>query len=553
MTNQDVAHLLRQFADLMDIKGENAFRVSAFRRASDLIAKLDQPIADLVVENRATELPGIGTGIAADLAEMIESGSFGALNDLLDQIPGTLLTMLDIPGVGPKTVGRLYRELSITNLRELEVAASAGEIQTLKGMGKRQEARILEGIAFLNQRTGRVSIGAALPEAREIVRRIHESLGVRVELAGSVRRMLETVGNIDLIVEDADPEQVATSLERDLNVTELERTGEIVHGRTASGVNIRVITSPRDRFGSEWVRLTGSAGHVEALRSIADGDLPDASEEASVYSARGLPWIPPEIREETGEIEAARSGTLPDLLNLDDVRGDLHLHTDWSDGRSTILEMALSAMELGYQYLAIADHSAGLGIARGLDRDRLEQQRFAIDEANQHVPEIRLLSANEVEVHRDGSLDFDNDVLAELDLVVASLHSGLGIGVDAMTERILRVIENPHVDIIAHPTGRIIERRPGTSYDWDSVFEAAARTGTALEINANPARLDLSDRLAREAARAGCLITVNSDAHVREALWGMEFGVAVARRAWLTSDHVVNCWPLERLESWLRR
>jgi DNA polymerase (family X) len=553
MDNRQLADALGQFADLMEIQGKNAFRVNAYRRAADTVAGLAEPVSELVAEDRLTELPGIGAGIAASLKEIEETSSFAALDELLDQIPATLLTMLAIPGVGPKTVGRLYRELSITNLQELELAASAGRVSQLKGLGKRQEQRMLEGIAFLYQRTGRTSIGAALPEARSVKSLLAERLGARVELAGSVRRMTETVGNIDLIVEDGDVDSSAAVLASEVGSDTFERDARVLTAMLPSGIELRVVASPPQRFGTDWVRLTGSASHVEQLLERLGPDLPAARDEIEVYRAAGLEWIPPELREASGEIEAASDGLLPSLITVEDMRGDLHLHSDWSDGRATILELAHAARDLGYEYLSISDHSHSLAIARGLDRERLQAQRAHIDEINVQVPEVRLLRACEVEVRRDGTLDFPDEVLAELDLVVASLHSGLSMGRDALTERIIRVIENPHVDIVAHPTGRIIEQRPGAEYHWERVFEAAARTETALEINANPARLDLSDRNARAAAQAGVLITINSDAHDLGSLPGIGYGVAVARRAWLTSAQVVNTFKLEQLLTWLGR
>ena len=552
MNNRELAERLKTFANLIEIKGENAFRVNAFRRAGDVVEDLDQPVTELVSEGTLTDVQGIGPGIAAALTEMVETGQFAAMDEVLDVVPSTLLTMLDIPGVGPKTVARFYRELGITDLMQLDAAAHRGDIRALKGFGARQEERITKGIAFLNKRTGRLSIGTALPAAESAAQAIAAALGCDAEVAGSTRRMCETVGNIDLVVATDDVETVAR--EAKAFASDAEATADnLVVGEHDCGVQIRIKVAPPEQFGTELLRWTGSRAFVEALTDDANGDLPVAETEESLFSKLGLDVIPPELREDPDVIRMARAHELPKLISVSDLRGDLHLHSDWSDGHGTILEMATEARALGYEYLSIADHSGGLAIARGLNADRLREQRIEIDRVNELVPEVRLLRASEVEVHPDGSLDFPDEVLADLDLVVASLHSALSRSTDELTDRIEKVIRNPHVDIIAHPTGRIIERRPGGTYHWERVFKAARETGTAIEINANPARLDMSDEVAREARIAGVTISIDTDAHDVNSLHLMRYGIGLARRAGIGPKDVINTRSLEQLLAWLSR
>ena len=553
LDNTALADRLRVFANLAEINGESAFRVLAFRRAADTIAELDEPVDQLVHDGTLTDVPGIGPSIAAAVNELLATGTFAALEDLAGEVPATLLTMLDIPGVGTKTVARLYHELGITDMVQLEASAKQGEIRQLKGLGAKHEARILAGIAFLNQRSGRLSIGAALPAAEALATALADRLHVAVSIAGSIRRMCETVGNLDFVAANGDGNEIAVALALDPNVSESEQPeSDLIVATHAAGVEIRIRAAQPEAFGTELVRWTGSRDHVERLQRTT-GALPLAASEEAFYASLGMQVIPPELRESDDVLELARANALPRLMTLGDIRGDLHLHSDWSDGHGTILEMATAARDRGYEYLSISDHSGGLAIAHGVNADRLRQQRNEIERVNELVPEVRLFKASEVEVHLDGSLAFPDEILAELDLVVASLHSGLNHSTADITARIVKVMQNPHVDIVAHPTGRIIDRRPGASYAWETVFQVARDTGTALEINANPARLDLRDTLAREAHKAGVTLVINTDAHDVRSLNLMRFGIGVARRAGIGPDAVLNTRPLNALLAWLRR
>ncbi|HEX2281881.1 MAG TPA: DNA polymerase/3'-5' exonuclease PolX, partial [Thermomicrobiales bacterium] len=532
-------------ADLLEIAGENAFRINAYRRAADTVKGHDRPIAH---ETDLTDLPGIGAGIAAVLREIINTGRYSEFEDLQEQLPGSLLTILDVPGLGAKRVARFYRELGITSLPELEDAAREGRLASLKGIGPKAEANILQGIVFLQRRTGRVSIGAALPLAQRLAGHLSAETGNPVWIAGSVRRMCETVGNIDLVAVGENPGTTLNVVSTLLEVAhEVERDDDTATFELQQGIGLRVRVSPVDTAGSALIAMTGSAGHIARLGGMEA--LPSADTEEACYAALGLDWIPPELREDLGEVDAAREGRLPHLIEVDDLRGDLHLHTSWSDGAATPLEMAEAAARRGYEYLAITDHSGGLGIANGLKPDRLAAQRDEI-QALVDAP-VRLLAGSEVEVHRDGRLDFEDDLLGSLDLVVASLHSGLRQDVETITARICQTLRNEHVDIVAHPTGRLIERRQGAEYDWPLVFEAARETATAIEINSDPARMDMRDTHARTAAEAGVLITIDSDAHHPDSLSLVRYGVGIARRAWIGPDQVVNTWPLDDLLAWL--
>ncbi|MEZ4570872.1 MAG: helix-hairpin-helix domain-containing protein [Thermomicrobiales bacterium] len=545
-TNAEIAEILTQHADLMEIAGENRFRIGAYRRAARAIKSHERAVAD---EPDLTDIEGVGAGIAAVVQEILDSGQYSEFEDLQEALPGSLLTMLDIPGLGAKRVHRFYQELNITSVGELEEAANSQRLRELKGIGPKAEEQILEGIAFLRTRTDRYSIGLGLPLAERLKDRIATKTGARVEVAGSVRRMAETVGDINLLVVADNAASIIGAIE-DLDEvagvvsTDDDRATYKLH----PGPELRVFIAPSDRAGSAWIEATGSSAHLEALGGASA--LQAAASEEECYAALGLEWVPPELREDAGELDAAREGRLPRLIQLSDIRGDLHLHSTWSDGSGSIMDMARAAATIGYEYLAICDHSGGLGIANGLNAERLAEQRTEIESLRGEAP-VHLLAGSEVEVHRDGRLDFDDDVLAGLDLVVASLHSGIRQDRDTITARICQTLANPNVDIVAHPTGRLIERRQGADYDWPAVYEAAKASWTALEINADSARLDMREGHARQAFASGCLISIDSDAHHPESLANMRYGIGIARRAWVEPDQVVNTWPLDELVQWL--
>ena len=546
-TNAEIAEMLRANADLMEIAGENSFRVNAFRRAADAVRAHDQ---SLTAQVDHTSIPGVGAGIAAVLREILTTGTFASFEELQEQLPGSLLTLLDIPGVGAKTAARLYRELNVTSLTDLEEALRSGRLTTMKGMGPKAQARIAEGLVFVQRRSGRTSIGMALPLAMRLADRLSSITTYPVHVAGSVRRMCVTVGNIDLVAIGDETDATLNAVARLPDVAhDISRDGDTATFDLHQGIMLRVRATTALQAGTSLVAMTGSDAHLQQLGGAES--LPDAATEEECYAALGLPYIAPELREDRGELAAAREGRLPRLIEVADLRGDLHLHTTWSDGGATPMEMAVAAAERGYDYLAITDHSGGLGIAGGLKPERLAEQRTEIDHLRDSAP-VHLLAGSEVEVHRDGRLDFDDEILAGLDLVVASLHSGLRQPSAEFTDRLCSTIRNSNVDIIAHPTGRLVERRQGADIDWSRVFAAAVQTATVLEINADPARLDMDDETARAASDAGCLISIDSDAHHPESLALVRYGVGVARRAWIEPRQVVNTWPLDDVLAWLR-
>jgi DNA polymerase (family 10) len=546
LTNAEVAATLDRYGTLLELSGESPFRVRAYRRAADSIRYLPDPIADLHRAGQLRAVPGVGEGIAAAVGELLELGTYRPLVEIEQRIPATLLELLAIPGVGIKTATRLYREFGIVDLAGLEAAAVAGRLHGMRGAGGRLETTILAGLESLKRRTGRTLLAVALPVGRDLVSAIAGILpSARVSLAGSVRRMEDTVGDIDVVVGDDDPgEALAAIGDLPLIASTLGRSDGAARFRLQSGLESDVFAVARSHFGPTLIRATGSGAHLAML-----GDsLAEVPTESEVYAARGLPWIPPELRQGLDELK--RSAEIDRLVTAQDINGEFHAHTVWSDGAGTVADMAAAAVGRGYRFLGITDHSKGLGVANGLDEARLAAQRKEIAAASAQVG-IRLFAGTEVEVARDGRLDFDDQELGRLDVVVASLHSGLRQPRPELTDRLLRVLANPNVDVIAHPRGRLIERRDGGDFDWDRVFATAARTGTALEINSDPSRLDLSSELARQALTVGCLLTINCDAHHPAGFENIEYGVAVARRAWARAEQILNCWSVERVETWL--
>jgi len=548
-SNADVAHTLDRYATLLDIAGGNVFKIRAYRRAAEGVRALAEPLAAVRADGRLAAIDGVGAGIAAALDELIDHATFQPWSDLQRELPASVLDLLNLPGIGAKTAGRLFRDHGIADLPGLESALAAGRLRGVPGIGGKTEAALVAGLAALKRRTGRSRLGIALPAGRRLADAIRDALpGSPVSLAGSTRRWEETVGDLNLIVGSAFPERALSAIAGLTQAsTVTDRTAQSVrlklHG---GGPEAHVLIVTPAAFGTALVRATGTAAHLALLPAV----LPEASSEEEVYARLGLPWIPPELRQGADEITRGIAGDIDRLITAADVQGEFHAHTIWSDGSASIAEMAAAAAGVGYRFLGISDHSGGLGVANGLTTDRLITQRGEIEAVGATGP-VRLFAAAEVEVGRDGALDFNDATLAGLDLAIASLHSGLRQPRATFTDRLIATLEHPGIDIVAHPSGRLIEQREGADVDWDRAFATAARTGTALEINANPARLDLNAALARRAADAGCLLTINCDAHHPEGFAVMEYGIAVARRAWLRPDQVLNCWALDRVEAWL--
>lgn len=546
LSNADIADTLERYAGLLELSGESAFRTRAYHQAAGAIHALAEPLPFLQAEGRLRDIPGVGEGIAGVITELLQTDRLRSLEQLSERLPPTLLGILALPGIGIKTVQRLHQTFGITDLPGLEELVAAGRLSTAPGFGKTLQATIAAGLDTLRNRSLRVPLGVALPRGRELVAALQALLPAHpIALAGSIRRMEETVGDVDVVVGSDQPEFVIGRVSALPLVAEvLSRGAGALRVRLQSNLEADILIASTHAFGTALVRATGSAQHVALLGQ----PLPQYDTETGLYGTLALPWIPPELRQ--GRDEFRRVTEITGLITLPDINGEFHSHTTWSDGAASVADMAQAARRAGYAFLGISDHSGALGVANGLSPQRLAAQRREIIEANQGVG-VRLFAGAEVEVDRDGRLDYSSETLETLDVVIASLHTGLRRDRDELTERLLRVVANHHVDIIAHPSGRLVGRREPGDFDWPRVFDTAANSGIALEINADQARLDLNDRLARMALDAGCLLTINCDAHAANGFRSMEYGVAVARRAWVTPDRVLNCWPLDRIDSWL--
>lgn len=544
-SNGAIARLLELHGQLLEIAGESPFRRRAYTRVADEIRLLREPLIDIAAAGRLREIPGVGEGLAAIISELLTTGSFSDHVELTARFPKSILELMSIPGVGAKTASRLYESLGIDSIAALDAALVEGKIRETKGLGPRTETTIRAGLESLRRRTGRTPLGSVRPAALAFLEVLSELGAVeRANFAGSARRWESTVEDLDFVVASPDHAAAAAQIEALPMVSRsMESQPSAMRVELAAGIQADIYFTDLASWGFTLVRATGNGAHLERL-----GDISPAASEEEVYAAHGLPWIPPELR--AGDEEFARADEIAELVTLADINGEFHCHTTWSDGSASVCEMAAGASRRGYVFLGITDHSHGLGIAGGLDEARLAAQRLEIAECD-GTDGVTLLSGSEIEVHRDGTLDFSDATTSRLDVVVASLHSGLRQPREELTARLISVLRDPNVDIIAHPSGRLIERREGGNFDWPAIFATAAQTGTALEINADPARLDLDHERARAAADAGCLITINSDAHSPGGFAVMEFGVMVARKAWLKPAQILNCWPRERVLAWL--
>ena len=571
MNNRQVAEIFDAMADMLDIQGAGYHRVRAYRRAAENVAALGQPLREVWRRDELESIPGIGATLAAKIDELMRTGELEAYQEIRSQIPEGVVAMLQITGIGPKTAARLWKELGLETIQALEQAAEAERVRELRGLGAKTEGNILAGIDALKRRTGRTRLGDAWPLAQEMLAALRETRGVhQAAPAGSLRRMRETVGDLDLLVASSDPESVMSRFRQLPQVEEVLLSGPTKTSiRTHQGFQVDLRVLEPARWGTALVYFTGSKAHNIRLRGLAldrglslseyalkgeDGSEILCATEAEVYEALGLPFIPPELREDRGEVEAATTGSLPELVQLQDLRGDLQFHTTRSDGHHTLLEMAESARAHGLDYALVTDHSHGLGVTGGVTVSDLQEQEAEIAAVNEQMGDsFRLLAGVEVEVRGDGSLDLPDEALARLDLVVAAVHSGLRQARAQITSRMLAAMENPHVDIIAHPTGRLIgEREPG-DLDLEAIFATAAATSTALEINAYPARLDLKDVHVGRAIQLGVPLVISSDAHAVGGFELLEFGVATARRGWAAAGEILNTRPLESLLDWADR
>jgi DNA polymerase (family 10) len=570
LSNAEIAGTFREIGDMLELLGEVPYKAVAYRRAADAIERYPADLVPLVVSGRTPKIAGVGASLGARLTELATTGRLDYHERLRQQVPPGLVGVLRIGGVGPRTARQLHLELGVTSIEELRAAAEAGRIREVSGMSARTEQNILEGIARLDQQSEqRLLLHEADLLASELIRGLEAVAGLRrIEPAGSLRRRRATIGDLDLLAATDDPAALIAAFGR-LSIVErviASGTDKASVGLSADGRDRQVdlMVCPPKAWGSHLVHFTGSKEHNVALRERAldrglslsekgfkgvdSGKLLAAATEEEVYERLDLAWVPPELREGEGEVAAASSGRLPRLVERADVRGDTHTHSDWTDGVDTIETMARAARDRGLAYIVLTDHSPSLGVTRGLTPDRIAEQRSELDRLNGELAPFRILHGTEMEIRADATLDYPDEILAGFDVVVASIHAARSQPTDQLTRRCLAAIENPNVDIIAHPTGRIVNRRDPVSFDWPQVFEAAARTGTRLEINGSP-RLDLDERLARDAVRAGVRLTLASDAHRTEELVYLDYAVGVARRAWLEPGQLANTTGLDEWAS----
>jgi DNA polymerase (family 10) len=596
LSNGELARIFHEIGDLLEVKGELVFKTVAYHRAADAIGRQPVEVSRAYREGHPPEIPGVGKAISDKIAEAAATGHLGYHERLLAEFPPTLLELLSIPGLGPKTVRQVYSELGISTLEDLRVAAESHRLRDLRGLSDKTEQLILAGIAGLEHREGRLLLHQARDLVDELSSQLLDVLGVRrIVPAGSYRRRKETIGDLDLLAESDEATRVVETFTTLPSVDAVINRGSHKAAVTLGGrgPQVDLMLMPAEDAGTYLIHFTGSKEHNVRLRERArdqgwslseygflklgedgepltgaEAELKTFATEAEAYAFLGLPFIEPELREDAGEIEAALAGRLPTLVRIEDLRGDLHSHSDWSDGTNSVEDMAEHARRRGHAYQVMTDHSVSLAIARGLSPERvaLERQliaalnrRFAAEEdAGTAPPEtssegFRLLHGCELEIRADGRLDYEDDLLATFDLVVASLHVARRQTRRELTDRVLVAIRNPHVDVIAHPAGRMIGTRDDLDLDWETVYGEVARTGTVLEMNGSPHRLDLAVERARHAIELGCLVSIDSDAHRLSEFEHLHWGISQARRAWVEPQVVLNTRSRAELTDWLAR
>jgi DNA polymerase (family 10) len=569
MKNKELADLFDRMADILEFKSENPFKISAYRKASRIIGDLTQDIEEIAESGKLKDVPGIGEGMAEKIVEYLKTGKVSKFEEVRKGISDELIAIMDIPGMGPKTLAMIHKEKGISNLSQLEKAVEDGSLIGLPGIGEKKVENIKRGIQLLKQSKGRMNLGIAFPVAKRIVEALREKAGSRkIEWAGSLRRMRENVGDIDILATGPNKEKIIQTFTHLSEVKEVLASGETKASVIVEGsiqIDLRVVEE--DSYGAALQYFTGSKAHNIHLRGIAKakgikineygvfkGEKKiGGKEEEDVYRVLGMDWIEPELREDRGEIEAANETRLPKLVKEHDIKGDFHVHSNWSDGTSSIEEIARAAQKRGYQYVALCDHSKSLKIAHGLDESRLMKQIEEIDRVNEKMKNFQILKGTEVDILSDGRLDFPEKVLEKLDLVVASVHSGFKQEQEKMTKRIVRALENPLVHILGHPSGRLLGARDPYEVEIDEVMGAAKQYGKALEINAYFERLDLDDIHCRKAKEMGILLAIGTDSHHLDQMWMISLGVAVARRGWLETKDVLNTLSLKEILKWCQR
>jgi DNA polymerase (family 10) len=566
MKNKELADLFEKMADILEFKGENPFKISAYRKASRIIGDLTQDIEEIAEQGELKNIPGIGEGMAQKVVEYLKTGKISRFEEVKKGVPDELIAIMDIPGMGPKTLALIHKERGINNLSQLEKAVEDSSLTDLPGMGEKKIENIKRGIQLLKQSKGRMNLGVAFPVAKRIVETLRQKTGSKkIELAGSLRRMKENIGDIDILATGLDKEKIIQAFIHLPEVKEVLASGETkasVIVERGTQIDLRVVEE--DSYGAALQYFTGSKGHNIHLRGIAKAKgikineygvfkrkkKIGGKEEKDVYRSLGMDWIEPELREDRGEIEAAQKGRLPKLVEETEIKGDLHVHSKWSDGTSSIEEIARAALKKSYQYVAICDHSKSLKIAHGLDESRLMEQIEEIDRINEKLEGFQILKGTEVDILADGKIDLPEKILEKLDIAVAAIHSGFKQDRGKMTKRIIRALENPYIHILAHPSGRLLGARDPYEVEIEEVMEAAKKYGKALEINAYFERLDLDDIHCRKAKEMGIRVAIGTDSHHLDQMWMISLGVAVARRGWLETKDILNTLSLKEILKW---
>ena len=571
MNNAQIAETFASIAGLLEMKGEKVFTIRAYQRAARTIERLPMELdAMLREEQDLRKIPGIGKAISEKIAEMVDTNSLAYYDRLKAEFPDGILDVMQIPGLGPKTVRRLWLELGVTDISGLQAAIDDGSLAGLPRLGKKTAENIARQIQFQRSQSKRMPIARAQPICDRLIESLRAQCpGIhRIVPGGSLRRFEETIGDIDLVCTADDPARVLNTLVAMPNVADV-----LGHGDTkasvylSDGIQVDLRVVHERHFGALLQYFSGNLQHNILLRDRANnlnlslneygitdretGEIHEFSDEESLYAHLGLQYIPPELRQGIGEVKAALENGIPRLVEVSDVRGDLHDHSDWSDGRDPMEVMVLAAKERGLQYLAMTDHSVGRGIANGLSVERLGRQMKAVRRMERDIGGIRLLRGTEMDIRADGTLDYDDDVLEPLDWVIGSIHSGMAQDAATMTERVIKAMHNPHVDVIGHLSARLVGERQAVEADYEAIFKAAAATGTALEINASPERLDLKDSHAFRARELGIPLVISTDAHTTEGLNNTRFGVGVARRAWCEPHHILNTLPFDKFLDYL--
>lgn len=562
MKNQEIARIFNEIADILEIKGENPFRIRAYRKAAQNIDGFTKDIEE-ASEKELLRIPGIGKDLAGKIIEYVETGHLKAYEELKKEVPSEIVELLSIPGLGPKTAKLLFDRLNVKGVDDLERLAKKGKLRGLPGVQAKTQENILKGIEMVRRRTERQPIGRVLPLAEEIMKKLRERAPVgELSVAGSLRRWKETIKDIDILATSKEPKKIMSAFVHLPQVKDIFMQGPTKSSIvTHDGIQVDLRVVKEDSFGSALAYFTGSKAHNIRLREMAvkkglkineygvfvlkTGRKIGGKHEVDVYKALGLPFVQPEMREDTGEIEVAIKGGLPKLVELKDICGDLHVHTKWSDGSHDFEELIKEAKKRGYEYIAITDHSKGLAVARGLSVEQVLEQNKKIKSINKRLRGFKLLSGIEVDIRSDGTLDYPDEVLRKLDIVVASIHSGFRQKKEQLTSRLVSAMKNPYVSIIAHPTGRLIGERDAYEVDMDEFLKIAKETNSAIEINAYPLRLDLNDIYVKKAKEMGISLVIATDTHIVSQFDYMVYGIGIARRGWLGKKDVLNTYSCE--------